>query len=117
MSRRFPYLDDERKTAPPPSRPPIFGKKAQYDFGIRRAVELLQKHDIFTVESCEGGEGHSYPEPTIKFTGTPTTGWKALVVCLDYGLPIRDLRQMWRVSENVPTGPCWEITFRERLWP
>jgi hypothetical protein len=42
--------------------PPIPGK---LDRGIKKAVELLQTCGTETFESCEGGRGHAYPEPTL----------------------------------------------------
>ena len=93
--------------------PPIPGK---LDVGIRKAVEILQSNGIETFESCEGGSGHSYPEPTIRFYGTPEAGWRALGICLSYGLPISQLRRSWNILDsNEITGPHWEVTFRERL--
>ena len=54
--------------------------------------------------------------PAVRFYGTPEAGWRALGVCLAYGLPILALRQVWYVLDsNEPTGPHWEVTFRERL--
>ena len=58
------------------------------DPGIRKAVERLQAEGIETFESCEGGTGHSFPEPTVRFYGTPEAGWRAVGICLAYGLPI-----------------------------
>jgi hypothetical protein len=93
--------------------PPVPGR---LDIGIRKAVELLQSCGIETFESCEGGRGHSYTEPTVRFYGTPEAGWRAMGVCLAHGLPIVQLRRTWTVLDaNEPTGPHWEITFRERL--
>jgi hypothetical protein len=97
----------------PPSAPPVPG---QIDPGIRQAVQRLQEHDIETCESCEGGSGHSYPEPTVVFYGTPEAGWRAVSVCLAYGLPVLHLRRVWDILEtHEPTGPHWEITFRKRM--
>jgi len=87
----------------------------QLDEGIARAVLLLQQHDIETYESCEGGPGHSYPEPTIRFHGTREAGWRALAVCLAYALPILSLRRAWDILEGEPTGPHWEVTFRTKI--
>jgi hypothetical protein len=96
---------------PPPS-PSVPGK---IDVGIRLAVKRLQEHGIETCESCEGGPGHAYPEPTVAFYGTSEAGWRALSVCLSYGLPVLSLRRVWDVLDgNEPTGPHWEITFRRR---
>jgi hypothetical protein len=90
---------------------PVPGK---LDAGIRQAVEKLQASGIATFESCEGGPGHAYPEPTVAFHGTSEAGWRAVGVCLAYGLPILSLRRVWNVLDaNEPTGPHWEITFRK----
>jgi hypothetical protein len=95
------------------SHPPTPGS---LDVGIRRAVECLQASGIETVESCEGGDGHAYTEPTVRFRGTPEAGWRAMGVCLAAGLPILCLRRVWYVLDtNEPTGPDWEVVFRHRL--
>ena len=95
-----------------PSRP----APGRLDLGIKKAVEILQGCGIETFESCEGGYGHSYPEPTVRFYGTPEAGWRAVGICLAHGLPIAQLRRAWNVLDtNEPTGPHWELTFRERL--
>lgn len=90
---------------------------SRLDPGIRKAVELLQAHDIETYELCEGGAGHAYPEPTVRFHGVPEAGWRALSVCLAHGLPITSLKRVWDILDrNEPTGPYWEITFRDRVY-
>lgn len=87
------------------------------DPGIEKAVRLLQANGIETFESCEGGEGHAFPEPTIRFHGAPEAGWRAVGICLMLGLPVLALRRAWYLLEgNEPTGPHWEITFRERVY-
>jgi hypothetical protein len=89
----------------------------ELDRGIRKAVRRLQSEGIETFESCEGGEGHAYPEPTIRFHGTPEAGWRAVGICFAYGLPIAELRRVWDILEkNEPTGPYWEVTFRRRIY-
>lgn len=94
--------------------PPVPGK---LDKGIRRAVDILRASGIETFESCEGGPGHSYPEPTVRFYGTPEAGWRAVAICFAHGLPIAQLRRAWNVLDSdEPTGPHWEVTFRERLY-
>ncbi len=65
-----------------------------YDPGIRKAVEYLQAEGIETFQSCEGGSGHAFPEPTVEFHGTPEAGWRAVSACLARGLPIRALRRV-----------------------
>ena len=85
------------------------------DPGIARAVAILQEGGVETFESCEGGSGHAFPEPTIRFYGTPAAGPRALAVCMDHGLPVLALRRVWYMENNEMTGPNWELTFRTRL--
>jgi hypothetical protein len=86
------------------------------DAGIRRAVAVLIDAGIETFESCEGGPGHSYPKPAVRFHGGPGVGWHALGVCLALNLRPTDLRRIWYVLDrNDPHGPYWEIVFREKF--
>lgn len=94
--------------------PPSPRKANRLDVGIRKTVQLFQREGIETSQSCEGGKGHSYAEPTIAFHGEPEAGFRCLALCLAYGLPVQDLRRVWSVDEGEPTGPIWEITFRRR---
>jgi hypothetical protein len=69
------------------------GEKAFYsslDKGIAFYVRILRDSGIETFESCEGGKGHSYPEPTIRFFGGQGQGFKALCVAQEHALPIRN---------------------------
>jgi hypothetical protein len=92
-------------------------RKSSLDPGIEKAVRRLQESGIETFESCEGGAGHAFPEPTIRFYGTPEAGWRAVGICFAFGLPILSLRRVWYVLDsNEPTGPHWEITFRGRVY-
>jgi hypothetical protein len=94
-------------------RRPIPGK---IDLGIKKAVEILKASGIETFESCEGGDGHAFTEPTIRFHGTPEAGWRAVAACLAHGLPIQCVRRVWYILDgNEPTGPKWEVVFRKRL--
>jgi len=90
--------------------PPVPG---ELDKGIAKFVELLESSGISTFESCEGGKGHAYPEPTIRFHGTPEAGWRAVGLCLAYGLPIAELRRVCDILDGMePVCPHWEITFK-----
>ena len=40
------------------------------DVGIARIVQTLQEAGVETFESCQGGEGHIFPRPTVRFRGT-----------------------------------------------
>jgi hypothetical protein len=57
-------------------RPPFSGKNIGrlIDPGIRREVKILWENGIETFESCEGGRGHSFPEPTVRFHGGQSEG-------------------------------------------
>jgi len=81
------------------------------DPGIQRAVITLKEAGIETFESCQGGEGHAYPEPTVRFHGDRSEGFRALAAVLTAGLPVSGLRRAWPVIEGEPTGPYWELTF------
>jgi hypothetical protein len=85
------------------------------DLGIVRAVKILPDVGIGTVQSCEGGEGHSYPEPTVEFVGGRSENWKAAHALLQFGLPIRRMGQIWKWNEGVPEGPIWAVTFWKKL--
>jgi hypothetical protein len=83
------------------------------DAGIAHAVKVLAKAGVETYESCQGGKGHSYPEPTIRFYGERYEGFRALSIALSERLPVKDLRRIWVIQDGEPVGPDWEITF----WP
>lgn len=108
----WPQMD--RSTAHPPH-----GDMAEEEFeppldaGIAGAVMLLRSSGVETFESCEGGPEHSYPEPTIRFEGGLADGPGALSVAMMYGLPVSELRRVWRMQDGEPTGPVWELTFYE----
>ena len=99
-----------------PNDTTLYAFPSSLDPGIVRGVQILRAGGIETFESCEGGPGHSYPEPTIKFGGSVAAGWHAIGICFDNGLPVLSLRRVWDILDgHVPTGPFWEITFRKRL--
>ncbi|MFA4918859.1 MAG: hypothetical protein WC581_06385 [Thermodesulfovibrionales bacterium] len=79
--------------------------------GIEREVITLLNAGIETFESCEGGKGYSYPEPTVRFYGDKSEGFKALATAMQNGLYVNALRRIWPIIEGEPTGPWWEMTF------
>ena len=81
------------------------------DPGIAHAVQALRKSGVETFESCQGGPGHAYPDPTVRFHGQQAEGLRALAVAMAAGLPVAELRRVWPVLDNEPTGPWWELTF------
>src|SRR5688572_20925740 len=81
------------------------------DPGIDRVVRVLIAEGVETFESCEGGNGHAYPVPTVRFHGDTAEGLRALAVAMRARLPVQELRRVWPVLDNEPTGPWWELTF------
>ena len=81
------------------------------DKGIRRYVLILRGQGIETFESCQGGKGHSFPEPTIRFHGNAWEGYRAFTAAMNYGLPVVHLRRSWDVLDGCLEGPWWEMTF------
>jgi hypothetical protein len=81
------------------------------DPGIRRAVLVLRRGGVETIESCQGGPGHPFPDPTVKFHGGQGAGFHALAVALDHGLPVSRLQRCYHVTEGELEGPWWELVF------
>ena len=82
------------------------------DEDIREIVHILAANGVETFESCQGGPGHSFPEPTVRFEGSSGEGLRALSVALDHGLSVLRLRRAWGVIDGMIHGPWWEMTFR-----
>ena len=79
---------------------------------IRRIVRILYENGIETFESCEGGHGHAFYEPTVRFFGQRAEGFKALAIAMNYGLRVSELRRYYSIQDGEPVGPHWEMTFR-----
>ncbi len=85
---------------------------ASLDPGVAHYVDLLDAAGIETFESCEGGKGHSYAEPAVRFYGARGEGFRSLAVALQHGFPVRAVRRTRTVDEDGhPHGPYWEIAF------
>ena len=81
------------------------------DRQISYAVKVLRDAGVETYESCQGGPGHAFLEPTIRFYGGRGEGFRALAVAIEHGLPVHHLRRFWRVVDGELEGPGWEVTF------
>ena len=81
------------------------------DAGIEREVRILYENGVETFESCEGGEGHAFYEPTVRFFGGQSEGLRAVSTALAHGLKVSELRRYWTVQNGELTGPHWEMTF------
>jgi hypothetical protein len=81
------------------------------DPGIRRYVLALRAAGVETFESCQGGDGHAFPEPTVRFHGGPAEGYKAFAAARELALPVLHLRLSYAVHDGILTGPWWEMVF------
>lgn len=93
------------------------GTDMELDVGIRHAVLVLRRGGIETFESCEGGGGHAFPEPTIRFHGDMASGFRAFAVAKEAGLPVFSLRLAYRVIDGLMTGPWWEMVLSTKSRP
>jgi hypothetical protein len=89
---------------------------------ILPAVMVLNRHGFKTFESCQGGDGHAFFEPTIRFEGTEHDLIRAYEICKLYHLPVFEVRRVYRktpiyVNDNTPDaqniGDVWETPFNE----
>ncbi len=83
------------------------------DSGIEGEVMILRDAGVETFESCEGGPGHAYLEPTVRFHGSRAEGYRATAVALDADLNVSELSRVWPIIEGDLTGPWWELTFTD----
>lgn len=101
--------------AAPRVPPPFDGDGCRaIDAGIARAVRVLWENGVETTESCEGGEGHPFPKPTVRFLGGSGEGFRALGIALQHGLKVSELRRYYDILDGEPHGPYWELVFVER---
>jgi hypothetical protein len=87
----------------------------ELDAGIRRAVLVLCANGVETFESCEGGEGHAFPDPTVRFWGGTWAGYKAFAIAMEHGLPVLHLRYCFTAVNGHLETPCWELVFRPEV--
>ncbi len=80
------------------------------DAGIEKAVKILCDGGVQTFESCQGGNGHAYLEPTIRFHGDHVEGFRAFAIAMRHQLNINALRRIYDIIDGELVGPYWEIT-------
>lgn len=87
----------------------------QLDKGIRFAVRALHAHGIETCQSCEGGEGHAYSEPSVDILAGPNdvAGFNALACLVDFGLPVSLVSKVWNIKNGMPYECIWRIIFNK----
>lgn len=84
------------------------------DRWISYAVKVLRDAGVETFESCQGGRGHAFNDPTVRFHGGPAEGFRAVAAAIQVGLPVYALRRFWGVSSGELSGPHWEMVFHPR---
>ena len=82
------------------------------DLGIKDYVETLAAAGVETFESCEGGESHTFPVPTIRFHGQ--RGEDSVPSPWPYNTPTRCRTCAGCGPSSEPVGPNWELTFYRR---
>lgn len=86
------------------------------DVDIAWPVHMLRERGIHTTESCQGGEGHAFPDPSIKIAGSHGEGWRALSVLRDYRVPVMHLCRTWDITHGEVDGPYWLVVLHPRRW-
>lgn len=82
------------------------------DVGIRFAVRVLHAAGISTSQSCEGGAGHAYPEPTIDLEAEDGEGLRAVAALEAYGLEVHELSRVWGIRHGMPYQVVWRVVLR-----
>lgn len=95
------------------------------DVGIAPAVRILLNHGFKTFESCEGGEGHAFHDPIIRFFGSEFDLIRAFEICEAHKLNIYEARRVFRkgdiydhnrTKKAMPIGIAWENPFNEIIF-
>lgn len=84
------------------------------DPGIAHYVWVLHALGVETYESCEGGTGHAYTEPTICFHGVSSAGFIAFAMAQQHGFPVCELRRFWSVIDGELVGPRWALVLSRK---
>jgi hypothetical protein len=79
--------------------------------GSRDVVVTLAANGVQTFESCEGGLGHSFPKPTVRFEGGSSKSQRAVAVAWENGLPVTTLPRTWAILDSTLHGLGWEMAF------
>lgn len=81
------------------------------------AVRVLHASGFETCQSCQGGAGHAYHEPTVEMVATSSDalGFGALEALHAYGLPVSGVAINWPVHNGMPFEKNWRITFSRTM--
>ena len=117
----MPKPERPMKNSPDPLQYPAPGEpvRASEEFyqtldpEIAQTVRILHRHGIFTLESCQGGPGHSYGYPTVLFDGDRNTAKRVRQLCQDEGL--RPIRLRYDRALFYPIKPFWVLTMHHPM--
>lgn len=87
------------------------------DPGIRFAVRVLHSAGIETCQSCQGGEGHAYDNPTIDLIAgaDEARGFAAIAALSEYGIPVIELAIVWPMCHGHPYEKLWRIVLKHAI--
>jgi hypothetical protein len=97
-------------------------EEAGIDSGILPAVEILNKHGFITFESCQGGKGHYFEMPTVRFIGQEFDLIRAYEICECYGLNVYEAKRVYakedvyqdnKSEKAMPFGIAWGSPYNE----
>jgi hypothetical protein len=98
----------------------MFIMEMQIDEEILPAVNILNDNGFVTIESCQGTEGHGYPEPTVRFEGTEFDLIRAYEVCFANKLCVLEVKRVYRKCTTLydkrrhkEIGMGWEPPINE----
>lgn len=117
MSERDLILDPEI-----PLRTMAWTEPGAYDGidkGIRFAVRVLHARGFETCQSCEGGDGRAYDQPSVDLIAgsRDAAGFAAVAELVSFGLPVDRLSQVWNLDAlGRPYETIWRIEF-SRAFP
>jgi hypothetical protein len=81
------------------------------DPAIAPLVKIFWEEGHEPFESCQGGPGHTFPEPTIRFSGSIAEGPRLVSTALRWGMVPCSLRRVWAIQDKEMVGADWEMTF------
>ncbi len=85
------------------------------DKGILHHVKILKENGVDTFMSCQGGKGHTFSSPTIRFRCTKKEAFKALSVAVDNDLSPMALNEIrLLIGKKIAFGPFWELQFHHQ---
>jgi hypothetical protein len=90
------------------------------DAGIAKVVSILNQHGFRTFESCQGGEGHFFLVPTVRFEGNDFDLIRAYELCTLYKINVTEAKRVYKktpiygeVDRGLIIGEGWDSAFNE----